>query len=150
MNIYKSKAFPVAVKAYKWASRHHTFAPRQVKVETERTCNLRCTGCRRAFDSNISHTPGQKHLTLEHVQEILRQVPTARVIRFGGDGEHMANPYLLNIYRYLHGNGLCGLLAYHGLKVEACTQIGYGAWPFGEILRGLYAANVLAKARRQD
>lgn len=54
---------------------------------------------------------------------------------------------------YLHKRlfvmeGLVGLLAHYGFTVECKKRMGYGALFFGEILRGVYAANLLVRARK--
>ena len=54
---------------------------------------------------------------------------------------------------YLHKRlfvmeGLVGLLAHYGFTVTCRKRMGYGALVFGEILGGMYAANLLVKAKK--
>lgn len=44
--------------------------------------------------------------------------------------------------------GLVGLLTHYGFEVEDKRRHGYGPYIFGEILRGMYAANLTVKVRR--
>ena len=44
--------------------------------------------------------------------------------------------------------GLTKLLEYYGFKIEYKSRLGYGRYIFGEILQGLYAANLIVKARK--
>jgi len=45
--------------------------------------------------------------------------------------------------------GLVQLLEYHGFTIERKMREGYGLFFFGRVLQGLYAANLIVKARKQ-
>jgi len=45
--------------------------------------------------------------------------------------------------------GLVKLLTHYGFEVEHKMREGYGIFTFGKILRGLYAANLIVKARKR-
>jgi len=55
---------------------------------------------------------------------------------------------------YLHrrlftAEGLKQLLTYHGFKIEKVKRTGYGAFLFGVVLKGLYAASLRVKAIKE-
>ena len=101
MNLYKNKVFRLAYKAYRDFSRYHIIMPRQIRIEGTKLCNLRCVGCRRHLDGNMSKLSGDKHLTLERLKVICGMLPTLKVVLFAGDGEPTVNPYLKDLLRYL-------------------------------------------------
>ena len=46
-------------------------------------------------------------------------------------------------------DGLTQLLIHYGFKIEYTKKIGYGRFPFGKVLMGKYAANLIVKARKE-
>lgn len=44
--------------------------------------------------------------------------------------------------------GLERLLTYYGFEIENKKKVGYGRFVFGKVLRGLYACNLIVKARK--
>ena len=115
MNFYRNKVFRVAYKAYRDVSRVHTFMPRQVRIEGTKLCNLRCVGCRRHLDGNMSKLPGDKHLTLERLESICGMLPQLKVVLFAGDGEPTVNPSLTDLLRYLKGRNIRPTITTNGV-----------------------------------
>jgi len=105
MRFYATRAYMIGFKVYKRISKVYPFLPRQLRIESEKLCNLRCVGCRRHLDGDISKIPGPIHLTLERLQNITSQVPV-KVIRFSGDSEPAVNPHLTDHLRYLKSRGM--------------------------------------------
>ena len=115
MNLYKNKLFRVAYRVYRDASRVYTFMPRQVRIEGTKLCNLRCVGCRRHLDGNMSKLPGDKHLTPERLKMICEALPQLKVALFAGDGEPTVNPHLKDLLYYLKGKGIRPTITTNGV-----------------------------------
>lgn len=120
MRLYKTGAFRAAVKAYYKLARRFPITPRQAKVEAEKLCNLRCVGCRRHLNGNISKQPGPKHLTPEILRWILDMVPL-RVVRFAGDGEPLVNPHFNDLLRVLRRRGIKVAYTTNGVLLDRET-----------------------------
>lgn len=99
------KLLQKGINLYKLVNRYHTFLPRQVKVEITRACNLHCVGCRRNFPESIANAPGPKHLTLDMLKDIIKDLPI-KIVRFTGDGEPFCNPNFGHILAYLASMGI--------------------------------------------
>lgn len=93
--------FRQVLMIHKKMQRVHTFMPRQVRMEFTKICNLKCVGCRRAWEDDISAVSGDKNLTLDGVKSIVEQVPALELFGFSGDAETTANPHLWDVLRYL-------------------------------------------------
>lgn len=128
MRFYATKAYQLGFKAYKKLSRVHPFLPRQLRIESEKLCNLNCIGCRRRLDSDISKISGPIHLTLERLQDITSQVPV-KVVRFSGDSEPLVNPYLVEQLRYLKSKSMKPTFTTNGMLldeklIKTCEECG--------------------------
>ena len=106
------KLFQLVVKAYRGLSRHVVLPIWQIRVETTKSCNLKCPGCRRNFKASISSEPGARHLTVGMLELMIRDTST-KVVRWEGDGEPLANPHFKDLIKY------CGL---HRIKSMLCTN----------------------------
>lgn len=104
----------MAYRAYKDFSRAYPIMPRQVRIEGTKLCNLRCVGCRRHLDGNMSKLPGDKHLTLERIKFITEQLPL-KVVLFAGDGEPTVNPHLKDLLYYLKAKNVRPTITTHGV-----------------------------------
>lgn len=114
MNLYKNRLFRMAYRAYRDVSRYHTFMPRQVRIEGTKLCNLKCVGCRRHLDGNMSKLPGDKHLTPYRILFITKQMPL-KVALFAGDGEPTVNPYLKSLLYCLKSRDIRPTITTHGV-----------------------------------
>jgi MoaA/NifB/PqqE/SkfB family radical SAM enzyme len=101
----RDRLVQLGVNTYKRVARHYTLLPRMVKVETTKTCNLRCPGCRRNYEVTLSKEPGPKHLTVEALARIVETVPI-KIVRFEGDGEPLCNPYFGDLVRFCERRGI--------------------------------------------
>jgi len=93
--------FRQALKIHKKLQWIHPFMPKQVRMEFTKICNLKCVGCRRDWEDDISAVPGDKHLTLDGVKNIVEQLSGLELFGFSGDAETTVNPYLWDVLRYL-------------------------------------------------
>ncbi len=103
----------LGIQTYKWAALRHDLLPRVVEVETTKSCNLRCPGCRRNYSASISSEPGETHLTPTALQDILSSCPI-RAVRFEGDGEPMCNPNFEGLVRLCHFNNARTMMTCNG------------------------------------
>ena len=104
--LWGTKLFRQTLRAYKKLQWVHSFMPVQLRIEATKVCNLRCVGCRRVFEDDISLATGDKHLTVDRVRWLIEQVPHLRLVGFSGDSEPTCNPYLWNILTYLKSKGV--------------------------------------------
>lgn len=128
MRFYATRAYKMAFKVYKRMAWQYPFLPRQLRIESEKLCNLKCLGCRRHLDGDISKMPGEKHLTLERLKFITGQVPV-RVVRFSGDSEPLVNPYLVSHLEYLASKGMKPTFTTNGMLlnerlIRVCEKYG--------------------------
>jgi len=128
-SLWGTGLFRQTLKMYKKAQWVHTFMPRQVRVEASKVCNLKCTGCRRAWEDDISLQPGGNYLTLERLGYIVEQVPTVILVGFSGDAETTLNPNLWDILRYLKSKGIKSTFTTNGTLlnkelIDLCEDCG--------------------------
>lgn len=93
--------FRQTLRVFKKIQWLYTTMPRQVRMESTKVCNLKCVGCRRVWEDDISDVPGEKMLTLDRVKGVVKQLPGLKLLGFSGDAETTTNPYLWDILRYL-------------------------------------------------
>jgi len=104
--LWGTRLFRKTLQAYKRLQWIHTSMPRQIRMEATKICNLKCVGCRRGWEDDISEIQGDKHLTLARVQNIVEQIPSLKLLGFSGDAETTMNPYLWDILKYLKTKGI--------------------------------------------
>ena len=104
--LWGTRLFRHTLQAYKELQWFYTTMPRQIRMEATKVCNLKCVGCRRAWEDDISEVQGDKHLTLERVQSIVEQTTSLKLLGFSGDAETTMNPYLWDILKYLKSKGI--------------------------------------------
>jgi len=104
--LWGTKLFRETLKAYKKFQWIHTTMPTQIRMECTKVCNLSCVGCRRIWEDDISKVPGDKHLTVDMVKNVVEQIPGLRLLGFSGDSEPTVNPYFWDILRYLKSKGV--------------------------------------------
>lgn len=113
----RDKLLQVGINTFKKAARHHTFLPRQVKVETTKVCNLKCVGCRRNFDETIAKAPGPTHLTVEKLWRIVATSPM-QVVRFEGDGEPTCNPHFKDLVQFCSKMGIRSAMTTNATRLD--------------------------------
>jgi len=90
----------LSTRGYKFLADRVDLLPRSVVFEASKLCNLKCIGCPRNVEGNLSKQSGDKHLTLETVRRVVDKLPV-KLVGFGGDGEPLLNPNLIDILEYL-------------------------------------------------
>ena len=113
----RDRLLQLGIDAYKWISRYHTFGVRQVKVETTKTCNLKCIGCRRNFAETLAKAPGPKNLTVGALWRICATT-NMEIVRFEGDGEPTCNPNFRDLVSWCHKMGIRSAMTSNGTLLD--------------------------------